>query len=342
MLNYLDDNNFVEQAIENGKITFLVRGSLSCSHHFNFTRLVPIRIAGPTFKIYAVAENSERPDDIGKIHVQELVDEVVFRGEVELPEKTKIGISKALYVLELWADFLCLTVGNPKITIEVQRPLNAVIGLKSEFDVQSLDRWGSLFEQYLLLNPSERKKLAGTIWWYRKACSTAYYSLFDSYTAYWNCLEILCNVSGSKTREEEVTNRQIESYFKNKKKITAGHILDCYNRFVNYSIKEQMKDVLNRMMGNEQASQVIYQCFEIKPEEERLYQIRNDINHGNIRENSGKDYERVYFRVMLLSDIVLTLVNQNLGNPVSLGMTINELAEQLQNDRLHKNQPNPK
>lgn len=154
-------------------------------------------------------------------------------------------------------------------------------------------------------------------------------------TAYWNCLEILCGVSGNKSNQGETIDSQIQNYLKSKKEITAGHILHCYNNFVNYSIKEQMKDALKAMIGDEQASHVIYQCFEIKPDEDRLYQIRNDINHGNIRENSGHDYEKVYYRGMLLWHIVMSLIHQKLGHPISIGMSVNKLAEQLQNDKVN-------
>src|SRR5258706_10446145 len=114
MLNYLDDESFVEFVITKGSIPFVVRGSLVCPANFNFSTMIGIRISGPTYYIHGVGKNPQQENDIGEIHIRELVDEVVFPGEIELPEKTKLGISKALYGLELWADFLCLAVGNPK------------------------------------------------------------------------------------------------------------------------------------------------------------------------------------------------------------------------------------
>lgn len=330
---YVDDKAFVDFVLEKGSIPFIVRGSLTCLSNFNFAPLIGVQISRPTYRIRVFGENEKETDDFIKLHVRELVDEVVFPGEIELPERSVKGISKALYGLELWADFLCLAVGNPKITVEVQRPINPVISIQSTFDYPSLQRWENLFRRYFQLAPEERRRLAGALWWYRKASSTAYYSLFDSFTAYWNCLEILCGVSGSKSNQGETTDKKIEAYLKNKKKITAGHIIHCYNNFVNYSIKEQMKNALKTMLGDEQASQIIYQCFEIKPDEDRLYQIRNDINHGNIRENSGRDYEKVNYRGMVLHHIVFTLINQKLGRNIS-GVSVNKLAEQLQNDKM--------
>jgi helix-turn-helix protein len=81
--------------------------------------------------------------------------------------------------------------------------------------------------------------------------------------------------------------------------IGVDEIRKCYDKFVNYSIRFQMQDALEKdeMLGEKHAARWIYHCFEIKPDKEQLYRIRNDINHGNIRENSGRDYERVYLRV---------------------------------------------
>ena len=331
MPSYLDDKAFVDFVLEKGSIPFLVRGSLVCSANFNFIPFVGIRVSGPTYHVHAIGENPGKPEDTGVIYVHELNDEAVFPGEIELAEKTKLGISKALNCLELWADFLCLAVGNPKIVIEVQRPINAVITTRSNLDSRAFNKWGTLSENYLQLETSDRRKLAGAMWWYRKACTAVYYSLFDSYTAYWNCLEILCNVSGSKVHKGNNVNNAIQQYLKSKTKIKPGHIQHCYNNFVNYSIKEQMKDALKVIMGEEQAVQAIYQCFEVKPEKDRLYQIRNDINHGNIRENSGRDYERVRYRGMLLWNIVMELLHKKLGHSISMGMSINALADKLAN-----------
>jgi len=338
MLSYLQDQTFVEFALEKGGIPFVVRGSLTCVSDFNFTPFMKIRISGPTYRVRAIGKNKDKPDEDQPIRVHELLDEVVFPGEIELPEKTKTGISKALYALELWADFLCIADGNPKITVEIQHP-TVDISIQRTFEPNTLYKWADLFQYYLQLEKSKRKQLAGAIWWYRKACNTSYYSLFDSYTAYWNCLKILCDVSGSKVNQGELVDRKIRGYLKNKRSVKAGHILHCYNSFVNYSIKEQMKDALIAELGKAQSSQIIYQCFEVRPEEDRLYQIRNNINHGNIRENTGKDYTRVYFRRMLLSSIVMMLIHKKLGSTISVGKSVNELAEQLNDSVFRSGKP---
>jgi hypothetical protein len=329
MQSYLSDKSFVDFVLEKGSIPFIVRGSLECKANFSFAPLIGIQISGPSYKVKAFGENTEdniEEEFIG-VFIRELTDETIFPGEIELPEKSLEGISKALFGLELWADFLCLAVGNPKIVVEVQKPINPVIAARSEFDVRKLDRWDSLSSAYFQLPDDERKKLSAAIWWYRKACASAYHSIFDSYTAYWNSLEILCGVAASKINKGEDVDKKVQTYLAGKSKIKAGHILECYNQYVNYSIAKQIKDALAGMLGDEQAEQMVYQCFEILPDEDRLYQIRNDINHGNIKENSAADYQRVHTRCILLSHVVMTILNGRLGHPISIGMGINEFAK---------------
>jgi hypothetical protein len=337
MLNdYLDNPTFVDYVLEKGCIPFVVRGNVKCIENFNFAPLICVQISNTNYRIRVFGENKkEKMNDI-IIKVREIVDDVVFSGEIKLPERTIEGISKAINSLELWADFLCITIGNPKIFVEVQKPRDLIISSQSTLDYKSLQRLVNLLRQHLQLGIEERSKLESVLWWYRKASSAAYYSLFDSYTAYWNCLEILCSVSGSKLHQGVDIDNKIEVYLKGKIKITSGHILHCYNNFVNYSIKEQIKDALITILKNDIALEVIYQCFEIKPEGERLYQIRNDINHGNIRENSEKDYLYVYYRGELLRHIVFILINNKLGQNISNGMSVNKFAEKLQEYKMYK------
>lgn len=82
-----------------------------------------------------------------------------------------------------------------------------------------------------------------------------------------------------------------------------------------HNIQKQMRNRLLKadFISSEDAKQIIFQCFEVAPPKDRLSQIRNDINHGNIRENSGVDYKRVYFRGMLLQTIVMKLLYAKLG-----------------------------
>jgi hypothetical protein len=308
----LNDAAFVDSVLETGVINFLVRGRLWCDANFGFEPFVKIRISGPTYKLHVYGETPSQDKPFHWL-VNELNDDAIFPGEITIPEKTKEGIGRAVNHLEIWADFLCLATGNPKLIVEIQRPLVANIQIRTDMDVASLDRWSDLTQNHVALPGAERQQVSRALWWYRKACVATSYSVFDGYTARWNCLEILCGVSGSQVKQEPSAARKIQDYLKGKKSITPGHIQECFNRWVNYSIAQQMRDVLSKLLDDRQAAQIVRECFEVTPEENRLYQIRNDINHGNILENSAVEYERVYMRGTVLLQIVMKLLYRRLG-----------------------------
>jgi hypothetical protein len=338
MFNYLNNKSFVDLILEMGAIPFIIRGNIDCDFSINFAPWIDIRVYPPTAYVRTTTEKNEL-DSENEIFIAELENERIFKGEIKLPEKSASGIGMALHALEDWADLLCLALVNPKINIEVQLPIQIPVRASGyKLEPPSLDRWAKLTDSYFDMEHDNRKHISGALWWYRKACAAAHYSIFDSYAAYWNCLEILCNVSGGKINKGKEVDEAIPSYLKDKIKIVngeiqwkvkSGHILHCYNKFVSNSIVQQMRDELQKMVGGPEASQIIHHCFEVSPERNRLYQIRNDINHGNIRENSAEDYERVYLRGILLSHIVMKLLHIKLGYSISMGIDINELDKRI-------------
>lgn len=322
MFDFLENQSFVEFVLERGSIPFVVRGDLTCSANFTFDwGDWGIRISRPTYRVKVYGENptSQEDEPLVNVHFHELTGETVFPGEIELPERSKRGIELALRAIEIWADFLCLANGNPKIQVEIQLPVQAIIVAKRELRADDLTRWAELVSYHASLSEPEKTQVENALWWYRKGCAAIKYSLFNGYTAYWNCLEILCGVSGSKIRKGEQVDAKIQEYLENKRKVKTKHIVHCYNAFVNYSIKAQVEDALRDLLGAEQGERWAFYCFSVQPSKDQLYQIRNDINHGNIRENNRDDYERVYLRGLLLRWLIFQILNKKLGRAVGLG-----------------------
>jgi hypothetical protein len=209
VFSYLNQQAFVKSVLEKGSIPFVVRGNFECDHNFTFVSF-GIRISPPTLKLRLAGEDSSH--NIYHVSVRELRDERFFPGEIELPDRTPRGIAMALSALETWADLMCIAVGNPKIVVEPQLPVETVIPVKSELRPELLERSETLVVSYLQLKGKEREKITKALWWYRKACATWYYSIFDSYAAYWNCLEILCDVSGGRTKKGANVDEAIRNY----------------------------------------------------------------------------------------------------------------------------------
>jgi hypothetical protein len=314
MQNYLEEQNFIDDVIETGKIKFVVHGNLTCQFPINFKG--DIFIHPPTVRVKANHRDKDKESEINldKVHFRDLEGETVFRGEMLVKERNLTGIGNALDELELWADMLCLAHGNPKIHLEIQLPIRVISATRRDIELQDIREWHR-FEAVLGKLPKARQdRIKRALWWYRKGCSLHNYSIFDTYTAFWNVLEIVCAVSGNLTRKGTDIDEAVQKYLASKKKITAGDISHCYNSIVKYGIPEQMKDALIPLLNSsDEADQWVYYCFKVKPDKDRFYQIRNDINHGNISATNTADLRRVYLRGMILQDFVFCCLNRILG-----------------------------
>lgn len=317
MQNYLVEKNFIDDVIETGKIKFIVHGNLTCQFPINFKG--DILIHPPTVRVKVDHRDKDKEHEINldKVHFRELEGETVFRGEMMVTEKNLLAIGSALEQLELWADMLCLAHGNPKIHLEIQVPIRAISAARRDIELKDVSEWHR-FEAVMHRLPKEQQnRIKRALWWYRKGCSLHNYSIFDTYTAFWNVLEILTNVSGNLTRKGAEVDEALRKYLSSKKKVTAGDISHCYNSIVKYGIPDQMKDALSPLLNNpDEAEQWVYYCFKVKPDEDRFYQIRNDINHGNISATNITDLRRVYLRGMILQSFVFCCLNRILGVPL--------------------------
>jgi len=65
----------------------------------------------------------------------------------------------------------------------------------------------------------------------------------------------------------------------------------------------------------DKADQYIYECFEAKPDKDRLYQIRNDINHGDIDASNPEELIKVQDKQLRLWMIVFGMLGQIIPIP---------------------------
>jgi hypothetical protein len=65
----------------------------------------------------------------------------------------------------------------------------------------------------------------------------------------------------------------------------------------------------------DKAGQYINECFEVKPDEDRLYQIRNAINHGDINASNPEELIRVKDKQLRLWNIVFGMLGQIIPIP---------------------------
>lgn len=132
------------------------------------------------------------------------------------------------------------------------------------------------------------------------------------YAGYWNAFECLVEAvcilrPQSKLRSDEkqaAINAFVE---KRNGKLDAAAITQCYQTFVNPGFIAKASHALNVCFPKLGATYV-NECFKMKPAEDRLYNIRNAINHGDIDTDNPSELLRVEDRHLRLWMIVFGML----------------------------------
>jgi hypothetical protein len=106
------------------------------------------------------------------------------------------------------------------------------------------------------------------------------------YSAYWNAFECLIDAINLITPQSKPSKsekqKQIDEFFGTRSgKPTSEDIASCYHKIVNQGFRGTASHAL-RVCFPSDADQYIKECFEIPEENDRLYKIRNAIDHGDI------------------------------------------------------------
>lgn len=162
------------------------------------------------------------------------------------------------------------------------------------------------------LRPEIRKKVDAALYWIREPRNLLMESLridlLRVYVSYWNAFECLVEAIDllkpqsklSKNEKQKLIDDYLAPLDGNP---TLNDISECYKKFVNPGFKAKAVNALNVCFG-ENAQKHIYECFNHKNKEDRLYQIRNSINHGDIDAENLKELIRIEDRMTKLWGIV--------------------------------------
>jgi hypothetical protein len=164
----------------------------------------------------------------------------------------------------------------------------------------------------LSLAPPVRQKIYAALYWIREP-QNLFLNSFQSdtmrnYSAYWNAFECLTDAVNkikprSKLSQSE-KQTQIDEFIKARKgKLTSADIMECYSKIVNPGFRAEASHALTVCFPND-AERYINECFGISGEHNRLYKIRNSINHGDIDAENPEELNRVNSRLYVLHEIV--------------------------------------
>ena len=134
---------------------------------------------------------------------------------------------------------------------------------------------------------------------------------FQRYTSYWNafeCLmEVICDIVSPLFLSPAQKKQAVAEFFKLLDHVPTPEDVDtCYRAHVNPGFHARARHALIVVFGLI-GEQYYDECFRKQPKQNRLYQIRNDINHGKIVEFNVEDRRRVENAQRRLWLIVLNL-----------------------------------
>lgn len=156
-------------------------------------------------------------------------------------------------------------------------------------------------------------------WWLRQCRRSIFVdpnpSVFGEYLAYWNALECLTEaVCDRRNPPETLTklekDKAIQEYEAKHQTLTSGDIDKLYNEVVNPGLPRLIRHALTVCFGVV-GEQYYAECFTRKPKYSRLYQVRNDIAHGNIVEydlNARLRVETAQGRLWMIVNNMLALL----------------------------------
>jgi hypothetical protein len=167
--------------------------------------------------------------------------------------------------------------------------------------------------------PKQHQILMRAMWWLRQArhdilSGNSNPSVFALYLSYWNAFEclisVICDIFPMAKFSKSQKKEKVSEFFRNlAEEPTPADIVNCYHEIINPGIGERAKHALISVLKPEIAEQFYQDCFTCVPEDQRLYKIRNDIDHGNIVEYDFPTRIRVINGLNKLQSILILLVD---------------------------------
>jgi hypothetical protein len=167
--------------------------------------------------------------------------------------------------------------------------------------------------------PAEvRHKVRAALYWIREPRRLNSEGFKDDtlrvYAGYWNAFECLveavCFIKPPTKMKKQDKLDGIAKYLADHDgKLDIASLTECYRSFVDPGFVSKASHAL-RVCYGDRAEGYISECFRAKPDENRLYAIRNSINHGDINYEDLQEVSRVDGRSYRLFLIVFGMLGR--------------------------------
>jgi len=151
------------------------------------------------------------------------------------------------------------------------------------------------------LPPPVARKVRSALYWIREPRQLVMEGhrsdVLRVYAGYWNAFECLieavCLLRPSPKLGRAEKQAGIDAFVTARNgKLDAAAIAECYKAFVDPGFVAKASHAL-RVCFPDRADQYVVECFRMKPEQDRLYDIRNAINHGDVDADNPSELLRV-------------------------------------------------
>ena len=178
------------------------------------------------------------------------------------------------------------------------------------------DRVQKVVEALGKLSPAVARKVRSALYWVREPRQLMWEGyrsdVLRVYAGYWNAFECLveavCLIQPQTKLCRTEKQAGIDAFVEVRKgKLDPAAVSECYKSFVDPGFVAKASHAL-RVCSPDRADQYVMECFKMKPEQDRLYNIRNAINHGDVDADDPLELLRVEDRHSRLWMIVFGML----------------------------------
>jgi hypothetical protein len=196
-------------------------------------------------------------------------------------------------------------------------------GVKTSLSHENLDR---AIEGVTSLKPEIRQKIDSALYWLREPKNSMFGSyradLIRIYAYYWNAfenlIEAICILEPIKKVPRDIKRQKLDEIFeKYGNSISTAFIDEAYKNVVNPGFKKSAIHALN-ICFEKSSSHYIEQCFELDDIDNRLYNIRNSINHGSVDAENPEESVRIESRLKELRLMILGMFGRLIPYPLPI------------------------
>lgn len=237
----------------------------------------------------------------------------VVEAKVTLADSTVEGVLDAIkrinFLLGVWTvenwgptiDWWCwVTHGNGGGTL-------------AELEFAGFSRVHNTFKN---LPEKVRLRIQSALYWISKSKNSIGDTREDTlrkYAGYWNAFECLvdaiCELRPRSKESQQNRQQRLNEYVAQRGgQLTLEDIRHCNREFVDPGLVAKASHAISQCF--DEPARYIEECFKIKPKEDRLYNIRNSINHGEIDADNPKELIRVAGKLSRLFIIVWRMLGR--------------------------------